>query len=712
MDSVMTWEDCYVGIEGSVLRIGNSRIERSWSFAYGRPVNVSVLDKQRGKEWLREGSKAALFGVPWMPAGSRLTVVSANTSVDDDCGVGRSHLRTDVDMLFGGMSRFVRLTVRVYPEGAFIRHELTLLPEDVIAVQGGFAIPVESSDVTAGVGTAPALQLDDNHKQQSSGNNDYCDRLDLQELHCRWETVSFRDRTDVNNNLVSRESGLLYKNEQRGLRGNILMLRNSLQGSGLLLIKESATPLGHVQDRGLDLHFQGICLSVVGTGFDADTLAQQEEVTSYGVTVGVYDGDKLNGYELIHQYHRCLREFHAERDSFVMSNTWGDRSRDGRVCEEFLLAELHAASRLGIDVVQIDDGWQKGVTTNSVNAKTAGGRWSDYYNGGGDFWTVHPERFPRGLVPVTELAKQLRIKLGLWYSPDSENDFANWEKDIETLLRLHREHGVCMFKMDGVHIRSKLGESRFVRILRQVVRETGGQVDFNLDTTSQQRLGYLGKTQYGNLFLENRYTDWKNYYPHWTLRNLWMLSPFVPSSKLQMEFLNVNRNKELYAGDPLAPAACGQVYSYAVTAFANPLAWMELTGLDAAQTAALSAVIQAIKPYHKDILAGHVLPIGDEPTGTGWTGLQSLQGDDSGYLLVIRELNPSSTRMLKLWGLGSCEALRLSEIVRMDSKDQVIIPQCHEEASAKLLKPDSRGEFSFTRPAPFSFTVYRYAASR
>jgi len=28
----------------------------------------------------------------------------------------------------------------------------------------------------------------------------------------------------------------------------------------------------------------------------------------------------------------------------------------------------------------------------------------------------------------------------------------------------------------------------------------------------------------GVLVLENRYTDWVNYHPHWTLRNLWMLA--------------------------------------------------------------------------------------------------------------------------------------------------------------------------------------------
>ena len=55
---------------------------------------------------------------------------------------------------------------------------------------------------------------------------------------------------------------------------------------------------------------------------------------------------------------------------------------------------------------------------------------------------------------------------------------------------------------------------------------TGGQAVFNLDVTAGRRWGYHYGNEYGNIFLENRYTDWGNYHPHWTLRNLWMLSRY------------------------------------------------------------------------------------------------------------------------------------------------------------------------------------------
>ena len=102
---------------------------------------------------------------------------------------------------------------------------------------------------------------------------------------------------------------------------------------------------------------------------------------------------------------------------------------------------------------------------------------------------------------------------------------------------------------------------------------------FNLDVTAGRRGGYHYFNEYGNLFLENRYTDWQNYYPYTTLRNLWMLSKYIPSQKLQIEFLNKWRNTEKYTGDPFGPANYSFEYLFAITMAAQPLAWFEGTGL-------------------------------------------------------------------------------------------------------------------------------------
>ncbi|WNR45434.1 alpha-amylase family protein [Paenibacillus roseipurpureus] len=722
MSQAKYWQGTYVQVEGDFLRVGNDFIERKWTFESGRPVSISIIDKQRKEEWLKPIDKKAMFQFPWLAEEVNPASIVVSTVIDHDFGISRPYLQTNVDMHFESVDKVIRMIVKIYPDSSFIRHDFAVFPlvKPEITSSGSdkshdFLALIHCHSQRTSVVTEPTFQLDDNNKGQGITKQDYYEHLELKDLHCRWEAVAFRDRTDTNNNLVGHDSGLLYINELHGMRGNVLVLKKTIGAYGLMVIKEGPTPLGALQEEGVDFQFRGLKLSVEGTGVGGEDLAHQEEISSYGATIGVYDGTPFGSYQLLHDYHRNLREYKAERDSFIMSNTWGDRSKDGAINEAFIMNELEVAAELGVQIVQIDDGWEKGVTLNSVHASAVGGLWSHYWSGRGDFWHVHPERFPQGLSPVIELAKKLQIMLGLWYSPDSSNDYANWEKDIATLIQLYEDYGVRAFKLDGIEIGSKIGETRLLNIMRQVVRATGGRVDFNLDATAQKRLGYFGQTQYGSIFLENRYTDWRNYYPHWTLRNLWMLAPYLPTSRLQMEFLHVNRNQHLYGDDPFAPAAGGQIYAFALVAFTNPLAWMELSNLDDKQVEVLSAVIHAIKPHHPNILAGHVLPLGQEPCGTSWTGFQSITTNKSGYLLIVREQNDDEFYSIKLWGMEDSQSnmheglaapsLKLTEIVRMDEKDVVMV---NTEQRSFELQPCPNGNYSFTRPNPFTFAIYRY----
>ena len=97
-----------------------------------------------------------------------------------------------------------------------------------------------------------------------------------------------------------------------------------------------------------------------------------------------------------------------------VSNTWGDRSRDARINDAFMRQEVAAGARLGVDVIQIDDGWQQGRSKNSAQS---GGVWNGFWAADPDFWNVNRARFPQGLEPVVALARQQGIGFGLWFAP-------------------------------------------------------------------------------------------------------------------------------------------------------------------------------------------------------------------------------------------------------------------------------------------------------
>ena len=168
----------------------------------------------------------------------------------------------------------------------------------------------------------------------------------------------------------------------------------------------------------------------------------------------------------------------------------------------------------------------------------------------------------------------------MWFHPTNENYYATWETDAQIVNDLYNDYGIKYFKIDGVKLPNKLAETNFRNFLDKVSESCNHDVVFNLDLTADNRGGYNYFTEYGNLFLENRYTDGGNYYPYWTLRNVWMLSKFVPVQKLQIEFLNPARNADKYPkGDIYAPSQLPFDYQFAITMVGQPLAWFEGSSL-------------------------------------------------------------------------------------------------------------------------------------
>jgi alpha-galactosidase len=227
------------------------------------------------------------------------------------------------------------------------------------------------------------------------------------------------------------------------------------------------------------------------------------------------------------------------------------------------------------------------------------------------------------------------MEFGLWFGPDSANDFAHWERDAATILRLHRELGVNYFKIDGVKARTVAGEANLRRFFDRVLAESAGRVVFDLDVTAETRPGYFGLLHVGPLFVENRYVDYHRYWPHHTLRNLWKLAHYVDPARLRMEFLNHARHADLYATDPLAPAAYSPAYLFATTMFANPLGWFEVSNLPARYFEQIAPLVNVWKQHRDALFAVIIEPIGAAPDGTSWTGFHS----STGYALVFRELN-------------------------------------------------------------------------
>ena len=509
--------------------------------------------------------------------------------------------------------------------------------------------------------------------------------------HLEVTAAEFYDRTDHYNNLVKEYSMIPYF-QSRQLRGNILHVKNLVNQNSVYFIKKAPCSFVQLHYPGYDFLVKNTAIKVAGIGIAPDDIHSKGWIQVYGLVTGVSGSSELDYLMSLRAHKKRIRKHLKERDEMIMMNTWGDRNQDLAINEAFVKREVDAAKKLGITHLQVDDGWQSGLSSNTAietaEQDTFWNRWTK------EAWEPASHKFPNGFQVVKDYADEQGIKLGLWFNPSSKNEYEHWERDADIIIGLYEKYEIRYFKIDGINLPTKKAELNLVKFFDKVYQKTDSAIVFNLDATAGSRAGYhYINPFYGNIFLENRYTDWSNYYPYWTLRNLWMLSKYVPAEIFQMEFLNKWRNEEKYPDDmPFSPQKLPFDYSFAITMMSQPLAWFEGSNLPAEGY----DIAPLIKDYNKiqyDLHTGYIFPVGEEPSGRSWTGFQSVKSEKEGYMLVFRELNDDDSRFLKTW---------------LPAGSQVRFEKILGEGNDFVSRTNKDGEIAFSLPEAHSFALYKY----
>ena len=605
----VAFKGCYAAWENGRLTVGNALFERAWVAGDAGLVPASFVLKNPDTEWLAGKPAKAAGALEVKSSTGRRSVVGAEGLHLEVAAKGKAEQR---------------VSLWVFPDAA--------------------GVLAERADGAAGVGAAKSEQASgvesDKQQKAEAGAAAGAETLALAPQHLRVTQVALMDQTDNHNELVSEREWLLMLNEAKfDVQGCVLIAENVLDGTGLAFLK--LAPLPHARQNQAAVDFS------VNPG----ARAVAAFFGGYPVAAVGYRGGRAGCTRALHAFQRCLREYRPGRDGLFLSNTWGDRSRDARINEEFLLKEVAAGAALGVDVVQIDDGWQKGRTANSAAARGKG-VWNGYWAADPAFWDADPVRFPNGLEKVVKAARDKGMNFGLWFGPDSSSDAANWQRDADRLLKFHRELGINYFKIDSMKTHNALSLQRQRAMFDRMLEGSGGALTFDLDVTAEIRPGYFGLPDIGPLFVENRYTDFHRYWPHQTLRNLWMLARVVDPLRLRIEVLNNARNADKYKDDPLAPARYKPDALFAVAMTASPLGWFEVSNLPADYAAQLRPLVAAWKAERARMHGGAIVPAGAAPDGVAWTGFVSAAADGrGGYALLFRELNAQAEYVLPLDGL-------------------------------------------------------------
>lgn len=660
---------CKAILKNDTLTLENDLISRKYLWNGGNLITVSITDKLSAFTWNLNNKKPdSFFSEEDKPKNGKFEATEVGRT-----SVSPEYLKVDVTVLIGKL--YVKKVFRIYPKSPAIACDYYLKGE----FEGTWNTQLKSKGSLQNIETLAAVKAD-------QVKATVIERLNLPGRHWKVKAIQFYDITDRNNNLVDEKTQWAYRGESQ-LEGNILLINNQIQEHGLFILKESPTSEAQLNYPGFDFTVRTGEIKVTGIGIDANELEKDEWIRCYGVVTGVFKGGDFEQLTAIRNYQNNIRIHEKQRDNMIMLNTWGDRNQDKSVGEAFTLKEIEAGQKLGISHFQIDDGWQIGKSANSA---FPGGSFHKIWSNP-SYWLPDEKKFPNGLKPVLEAGKKAGIEVCLWFNPSKENNYADWQKDAGALIHLYKKYGIRTFKIDGVQIETKLSDINLRKMLDSVSLVTKGEAVFNLDVTAGKRYGYHYFNEYGNIFLANRYTDYGNYYPYWTLRNLWMLSKYVPAQNLQIEFLNNYRNKDNYPNDPFAPAEYSFDYLFATTMMAQPLAWFEASGLPK-EAFKISPLVKKYKSLQADIHQGNIFPIGNEPDGTSWTGFQS-SNNSKGYILVYRENNNQPSSNLKTWFKKGTN-VNLEAVLGYGKNFKTITGE--------------NGEISFNLSKPNSFALYRY----
>ena len=668
--------DVAVRVDGARLSIANSRISRELDLGSGLPVTVSLCDPVTGAELADPRGDDADFRFM-----GYATPFNDSTA---SCRVSRILCEERADGLFAAQHVAVIVEIEEAVQKIAFRREYMVFPGlPVISCRTGISAAAQPNIFWTRRGDLHTLT------RHGVGFLESCvDGFRLRSCPDRLETVEFAGRTDYGNDQVRETEHGPVASAIRAT-GNLLVCE--LEGTGVFVLQQ-APPSAERRDlEEYDFRVEGGRVHSLCWGISPWEVSPDRMLFSYWHTVGVFHGGRIEMTRALKDYLRVRFGQDHERDFSVTVNPWGCGQFPQLLSEEFLRADIEAAGRLHATHYQIDDGWQSG---RALREMVEHNRAADT-----EFWSVCREVLPDGFAPIRQAAEDSGVELALWLAPSFNQDYRDWEAFADLVYGYYRDYGFRMFKLDAVQTRTKAAEDNLERMLRSLRERTGGDIVFNLDTTNGQRPGYFLFLEYGNIFLENRYAchEWgQRYHPEITLRNLWRLSRYVRPQSLQIEVTDPALiNADTYARHGVSrPDEYSPEYWAAVTLFANPLIWLAPSRLAPYVADTYARIIDLHRTHRQGIFGGEIFPVGAEPDGRSWTGLQShCFEDDCGYLVVYRELRAPQCGTIKLHFVN----------------DRPLTLDSLSDDSGPITKAAGTPTVAVTLPAPGAFRLYRYA---
>ena len=661
--------------ENGQLTVCTGAVERKWQWTGSGLQTISLRDASTGREYAVAGTGGndwELPGVLSPHAGGSLVKVTARTSDDD--GFTGKFIEVVATVSYLSDHLQMQYVVWAFPGAPGLRTQLRLKALD------GFdptaKQKADPKDKPPSVSFADRPYIDCGGAKLAPGA-----RVEL--LPLDFSVANSRRYWGYYNDPGNRASASTPMLEEKVIKGWPVFQNEVITwasgesvdfgGAGVIVVKESAKAVNQPAHLTGAFFSSPKGLAVTGPGVEMTEIVPDRFRECWATWAIVYSGGDDGMQKALKQFDAARYPVFPKRDLFILSNTWGPAAPIGTkfAAQDHVLREISEGAKLGIDVVQIDDGWQK--------------------SGGGSGARSFLPKYENGWAGIKAAADHAGVRMGLWVAIRNA-DLADLKKDIDEL-------GFIAWKADFDHLASRGDYESRISKFREVMKYAPEKTQFSLCPEYEApRYGWYYAREYGSIFFQNIQEGLPahlTFVPFQVLHQHWFMAKYFPANKLQVMLQNPKRTRKDFSDASLHSHA----YCFAMGLPFVPCFFQSSAFLDEAGKKELTALISAYKTSREDIFTATTYPIGDEPCNGAWTGFQMVSNRrNGGHLLLFRELHNQEPQ----------HAVQLKFLA---GKSLLLTNLMSGEHSTITVNKEGNAEFQINDPADFRLLRYEVVST-
>ncbi|MFT7036320.1 MAG: hypothetical protein ACJA2S_004849 [Cyclobacteriaceae bacterium] len=632
--------------EGDMLTVSTGKITRVWRLTPNGLITSSITKDQTSFETVETQNQSDWNLTGILPAEAQGNLIGLSAIEANDEGFTTDYLEVTAEFEYAQQGLGLKYVVWAYPNATGIRTQISIKKlsnyqnsKDSISQSRAEYLPLKTNDLQT---TAIGYYNDTQHRNTQQ---DEILKEEISEGSGIYDWASVIDLKSGNNGLMLIQESHKCVNQPGVNSGAFLVDEKGISASGLAISSDNLT-------------------------------SEYRPLWAYWLVS--YEGGDIERQLALKQFDIARYPIDPKRDIYIMANNWGSGGKKDESLyasrEENILAEIQSQHDLGIDLQQVDDGWQglqyqKWDYVSKVTSKEFGA------------YDVYPE----GWKNIKAAAEENNLRLGLW---------AAWGIPGEDLLKHYKSGGFTSYKLDFARLNTYEKFHDFVNKVRNFILSTNHKVRVNWDVTENApRIGYYFGREYGNIYLENRKPMSPVnvvYHPYLVLRDAWQVSKYTNLNKFQVSIQNIDRvNKEV--SDAYLH---NHPYSVAIALMGSPIFFQETHYYTDEAREQIKPVLATYKEHRDEMYKGYVFPIGEKPNNASWVGFQNYNPETNfGYLTLFREINNKEERKRVKLNFLSSKKIQLTNLMT-------------KETEQKSVNENGMMEFSMDKAADFRFYKY------